>query len=85
MSTDLFERLAETDVPPVPAELDRAVHERLNRALVVGQVLDFAVRAIPYACFHFAKAVGGWIVLTVSGEFPKQPTEREDTPDIDDL
>lgn len=85
MSTDLFDRLAETHVPPVPEQLDRAVHERLNRALVVGQILDFAIRAIPYACAHFAKAIGGWIVFTVSGSFPKQPQPSEDTPDIDDL
>jgi hypothetical protein len=85
MSTDLFDRLAESAVPPPPAQLDRAVHERLNRALVIGHVLDFAMNAIPYACLHLAKAVGGFIALTVTGEYPKQPDKREDTPDIDDL
>lgn len=85
MSTDLFDRLAETQVPPAPVQLDRAVHERLNRALVVGHVLDFAVRAIPYACAHFAKAVAGLIALTFTGSFPKQPTKPEDQPDIEDL
>lgn len=72
MSTDLFDRLADSRVPPPPAQFERGVHERLNRALVLRQVLEFAVSAIPYACLHFAKAVGGWIVLTVSGRFPKR-------------
>ena len=80
MSSDLFERLASSPVPPPPAEFERGVHERVNRALVVGQVLDFAVQAIPYACWHLLKAVGGWGVLTISGEFPKSSHEQQKTP-----
>jgi hypothetical protein len=81
MSSDLIERLADSPVPPLPAEFERGVHERLNRALVIGQMLEFALRAIPYACIHFAKAVAGWIVLSVSGNFPKRQDQNEETPD----
>lgn len=81
MSSDLFERLAHSPVPPPPAEFERGVHERVNRALVMGQVLEFAVLAIPFACWHLLKAVGGWVVLTASGEFPKSSDEQQQTPD----
>ncbi len=81
MSSDLFDELAETPVPPPPVEFDRGVHERLNRALLTAQVLEFAVSAIPFACMHLAKAVGGWIVLTVSGKFPERTNQPNEQPD----
>ncbi len=86
MSTDLFDQLAESPVPPPPAEFDRSVHERLNRALTIGHVVDFAVRAIPFACVEFFRAIGGLIGFTATGNFPKHAAQqhnesREDTPD----
>ena len=45
MSSDLFEKLADLPVPPVPETFDRAVHERINSRLTAGQFLDFATRA----------------------------------------
>jgi hypothetical protein len=73
MPPDLFDRLSASPVPPPPAELDRGVHERVNRALLVGHLVDFALGAIPFAMRHFAAAVGGLIVLTVTGRFPAGP------------
>jgi hypothetical protein len=88
MSTDLFDQLAESPVPPPPPGFDGVVHQRLNRALAVGHVLDFAVRAIPFACAEFVRAIGGFVVFTVTGSFPKHKEQqhnepREDTPDIE--
>ena len=31
MAGDLFERLAEVEVPPMPDNLDRDIHQRVNR------------------------------------------------------
>jgi hypothetical protein len=84
VSTDLFEQLAESPVPPPPAEFDRVVHERLNRALAIGHVVDFAVRAIPFACVEFVRAIGGLIFYTVTGNFPKHTNQHEGTPDSEE-
>jgi hypothetical protein len=81
MASDLFEQLAEAPVPPPPVGFDRVVHERLNRALAIGHVVDFAVRAIPLACIEFLRAIGGLIVFTATGNFPKHTNQREATPD----
>ena len=85
---------ATLSVPPPPLGFDQVVHERLNRALAIGHVLDFAVRAIPFACVEFFRAIGGLMVFTATGNFPKHhdqhPNEqqhnepREDTPDSEE-
>jgi hypothetical protein len=75
MPSDLFEKLSQVPVPPPPAELDRAVHERVNRALLSAQLFDFAISAVPLAAWHLARAIGGLIALTVTGRFPPGPKD----------
>jgi hypothetical protein len=70
MSQDLFDELLTGDVPPAPAELDRQVHERLNRSLTFGQIVEFLVHAVPYAALHLAAAVAGLAKFTTSGNYP---------------
>ncbi len=72
MNRDLLEQLAESDVPPVPRELERSIHDRLNTLLVVGHLSDFLLRAIPHAVAHFAEAVGELAASTLGGRPPSR-------------
>jgi hypothetical protein len=69
MPLDLFERLSELDVPPPPANLDRAIHQRVNRSLMAQHLVDFALRAIPLAIFELARAVLAAMLFTLKGRF----------------
>jgi hypothetical protein len=76
MSIDLFEQLAEQEVPPVPQNLSGGVHRRLNRALVTLHLVEFTLCVLPYCALHFSRAVIGFLVQTVSGRFPDDRTPR---------
>jgi hypothetical protein len=77
MNDDLLERLAETAVPPLPADFDRAVHQRLNRTLVVGHLIDFAAVALPMALVEFARAAIAAALYTLSGRYPTTTNTQE--------
>ena len=70
MTHDLLERLAETTVPPLPADFDRSVHQRLNRTLVVGQLVEFVCVALPCSFVEFLRAMAAAAVYTSSGRYP---------------
>lgn len=76
MATDLFERLAELDVPPPPAQFDDQLHERVNRSLVVGQLMDLVFGAVPWAIVEFSRAVIGGVLFTLTGRYETKPTRR---------
>lgn len=68
MNTDNFlDQLAEWDVPPPPAHFDERLHERVNHWLILLQVIDFVVKAMPWALGHFAQALGGAAKYTLTG------------------
>jgi hypothetical protein len=67
---DLLEQLAAAPVPPPPDDFDRAVHQRLNRTLAVGQLVEFVCVALPWAIVEFARATAGAAVYTLSGRYP---------------
>jgi len=67
---NLFEELAEQEIPPLPADFGKEVHERVNRTLVALQILDLLWRGLPLAFLHFGRAVIGLLVFTLSGKFP---------------
>ena len=77
MATDLLEQLAKAEIPPVPETLDRQVHQRLNYTLLVLHVLDFMVRAVPYALLHFCRAVVGMVGYSLTSKFELQRDSRE--------
>jgi hypothetical protein len=62
MAIDLFEQLADLEVPPAPSseEFDRQLHERVNRSLVTGQLIDLGVKGMPFALLHFVRALVGF-------------------------
>jgi hypothetical protein len=83
MPVDLLEKLeklAEIPIPPAPPPkvFDRAVHERINSRLLMGQILEFIFRGCGFAMMHFAKAVIGAIRFTITGklETPKDGQNR---------
>jgi hypothetical protein len=69
MPRDFLEELAEAPVPPLPETFNRALHDRLNRRLLAGQILDLALRGLGYCLLHFGRAVAGFFALTVLGKF----------------
>ncbi len=75
MPRDLFEQLAQSPVPPVPVSFDRALHDRINRRLLVGQLLDLGLKAIGYTAVHFGRAVAGGLMFTVTGKFERDPKQ----------
>jgi hypothetical protein len=72
MPTDLFDRLAEINVPPPvpPVGFDRNLHDRLNRSLTTQHVVDLGIHALPAAAAEFLRAVFGLIAMTITGKFP---------------
>jgi hypothetical protein len=67
---DFLEQLAESKVCEPPPDFDQRLHQRVNRTLVVQQAIDFLVGAIPWSAAHFFRAVLGWLLLTITGQFP---------------
>jgi hypothetical protein len=76
MATDLWQQLATEEVPPPPVEFDHQLHERVNKSLVSLQLIDLAVRAMPWAIFEFARAVLGLVAYSIAGRYPDRPDEK---------
>lgn len=78
MNSDHFlDQLAEWEVPPTPAHFDERLHERVNHWLIALQLIDFAVRAVPWALGHFAQALGGALRYSLTGHFDNPPRPRD--------
>jgi hypothetical protein len=69
MPRDFLEELAEAPVPPMPDTFNRTLHERLNRRLLAGHVIDLGFRGTGYVLAHFARALGGFFMVTLTGKF----------------
>jgi hypothetical protein len=68
MSHDIFEQLTTSaDVPPPPESFDRDVHRRLNKALLAMHLAEFVFKTSIFALAHFARAMVGAVVFTISG------------------
>lgn len=78
MSTDLFEQLAESEVPPAPETLECQVHQRVNRVLLLLHIVDFVVRGLPWTALRFGRAVAALLSFTLLGRFQEHSRERRD-------
>ncbi len=76
MATDIFDQLAEWDVPPPPVQFNQQLHERVNRSLLVAHVADLFFGCIPWALGHFARAVVGMVIFTFTGRYETRPKSR---------
>ena len=72
MTSDLLDTLSHVEVPVRPRELTREVHNRLNPLLLILQLAEFVLRALPFAFFHFARAFAGSVVFSMTGRFNKE-------------
>ena len=76
MATDFLEQLAEMEVPELPDHFDRQLHQRVNRSLLLQQLLELAVSGLPWAALQFARALLGLLVYTATGRFPEDKPPR---------
>ena len=76
MASGLLDSLAERGVPPVPAELNERVHQRLNRALLAAHLVDLALGAVPYVAVHLLRGVAHLIGMTFTGKFGNDRGDR---------
>ncbi|MGD9647311.1 MAG: hypothetical protein AB7U73_16480 [Pirellulales bacterium] len=74
MSVELLDRLNEAEVPPVPANFESQLHDRVNNGLVTAHLADFVVRALPAAFIEFAKALSYLLAFSITGREP--PRDR---------
>jgi hypothetical protein len=73
---DLFEQLADRDVPPPPVDFDRRLHGRLNKHLLALHVAEFALRVVPYGMAVLGRAVLGFVSVTLTGRHQADRTKR---------
>lgn len=76
MATDLFDSLAELEVPAPPEHFDLQLHDRVNRSLVTGHVIDLMAGALPYAALSFGRAFVGLATLTLTGRYDMKTRPR---------
>ena len=76
MAVDLLERLAEVEVPPPPQELDRNVHQRVNKLLLIAHLGDLALRGLLYAFMQFMRPTAHLFVLTLTAKPLEPPRPR---------
>ena len=69
MASDLFDQLAEGDVPPPPEHFDRQLHQRLNRTLLTMHIVDLCLRCLPWCLMKFGQAVIGAVRYTILGSY----------------
>ena len=69
MATDVFDQLAENQIPQPPEKFDQEVHIRLNRTLLAVQLFELCTQCLPWLLKHFGQAVAGTIRYTLTGSF----------------
>ena len=69
MAGDLLQSLANDDVPDCPRELSHQVHDRLNSLLVALHLAEFVLQTLPYASYHFLRALLGACLFSLTGKF----------------
>jgi hypothetical protein len=69
---DPFEKLAEIDVPPVPAAptFTAGVRRKLHPRLLALHVLEFAFGATVWALVHMTAALAAAVRFTLTGTWP---------------
>ena len=74
---ELAHQLAMAEVPPVPDQLDDAVHARLNRVLQISHWVTFVTAVIPGVIVTMLNPIGYLLIHTISGR-PRRPSGAEE-------
>jgi hypothetical protein len=69
MPNDFLEQLAEIEVPPPPPSFDRQLHNRVNRSLIIVQVVELVLGAFPAAVLEFGRAMLAFGRFTLAGKY----------------
>jgi hypothetical protein len=77
MNLNDLDSLAQTDVPPVPERLEEDVHHRVNRALLLEHVGEFALKTAPFCLLEFTRALLGAAPMMASGKDPVASVRRK--------
>ena len=78
MASDILEQLADTKVPPPPVDtLERGFNDRLNHRLVVQQLLDLALRGLPYAAWHLIRGMLQVVYFSFAGRFVERKADSK--------
>lgn len=75
MANNLFDQLAEVEVPSPPENFETQVHDRLNGRLLLGQLMDLAVRGLPFVFLHMTQAIFSAIRFTLTGTHEDPPRQ----------
>lgn len=73
MSNNLLDQLSEVEVPSPPENFDSQVHDRLNGRLLLMQLVELALRGLPYAFLHMTQAIFSAIRFTLTGSHEDPP------------
>ena len=76
MANNVLDQLADAEIPEAPADFGDQFHDRLNGRMLLLQMLDLAVFALPYALFHFGRGLVGAVMFSLADKHGKGP-ERE--------
>ena len=83
MPNNLLDQLQQSEVPPAPEEIRRAVHARLNQWLLIAQTAELVFSAFGYAALQFTSAVLGLTNFTLSGKYELPRSDQQDNESID--
>jgi len=77
-AVDPLEKLAEIEVPPVPAAktFTAGVRRKLHPRLLAAHILEFAFGATIWAVVHMAAALSAAARLTLTGRWPDRDPPR---------
>ena len=76
MAPNLLDQLADVEVPPPPAAFDSKLHDKVNRALLISQIIDLFTSALPWAVVQFSQAFAGLVIFSVTGQYPSKSNKR---------
>lgn len=80
MSRDVFEKLAEWEVPPAPEQFERRVHERINESLIASHLAEFVLGALPRTAATLADGVGHLLWAMLGGQAVPRKRGGDDPP-----
>ena len=76
---ELARQLAVAEVPPVPDDLDAALHVRLNHVLQTTHWITFVTAVIPMVIVSMLNPIGHFLIHTISGRLRRSPGANEET------